>query len=311
MLSRTRYLRLVATVAAVVATALAAPLQAQAAPVTTVVSSGNISTPITDAAWVVVGQSATVGFTVAPLNVPDLGTIVDVNVRLRASHSYVGDLGVFLHAPDDTSIALATPFPDSGDNFGTGANDCTGTPTIFDDAAGTAIGSTTAPFAGSFRPDEALAGLNGKPAAGVWELQFIDLFPGDSGSIYCWELEITYEPPAADLSVTGSDSPDPVRVGKRVKYTITASNEGPGGATGVSVVDTLPAGARFVSAKTTQGSCSRAARKVTCALGDLASGSTATVTVVVRAPRLPGRLTNSASIAADQADPVSATTGSS
>ena len=303
MLSRTRYLRFMAAVVAVVATALAAPLQAQGAPVTTVVSSGNISTPITDATWVVVGQSFSPGFTTSTLTVPDLGTIVDVNVRLRASHTFVGDLGVFLNAPDDTSVTLATPYPDSGDNFGSGANDCTGTPTILDDAASSAIGSATAPFAGSFRPDEALATLNGKPAAGVWELSFIDLFPGDSGSIYCWELEITYEPPAADLSVTGSDSPDPVRVGKRVKYTIAASNEGPGGATGVSLVDTLPAGATFVSAKTTQGSCSRAARKVTCALGDLASGTTATVTVVVRAPRLPGRLTNTASITADQADP--------
>ena len=140
-LSRTRYLRLVAAAAAVVATALAAPLQAQAAPVTTVVSSGNFSTPITDAAWVVVGQSATVGFTIAPLNVPDLGTIVDVNVRLRASHTYVGDLGVFLGGPDDTSITLVTPLgDDSGDNFGTGANDCTGTPTILDDAAAAPIG---------------------------------------------------------------------------------------------------------------------------------------------------------------------------
>ena len=96
-----------------------------------------------------------------------------------------------------------------------------------------------------------------------------------------------------------------------MKYTITASNEGPGAATGVSVVDTLPAGTTFVSAKTTQGSCSRAARKVTCDLGELASGTSATVTVVVKAPSCPGRLTNTASITADQADPDTADNRSS
>ena len=175
-LSRTRYLRLVAAAAAVVATALAAPLQAQAAPVTTVVSSGNISTPITDAAWVVVGQSATVGFTVAPLNVPDLGTIVDVNVRLRASHTYVGDLGVFLGRARTTRRSRSSlRLRDSGDNFGTGANDCTGTPTIFDDAAATPIGDGRHRSPGRFGRRRRSRGSTGSRRAGS----------GSSGSSIC------------------------------------------------------------------------------------------------------------------------------
>ena len=304
MLSRTRYLMPVAALAAVLAAALAAPQHAQAGGGTTTVSSGNISTPIKDATWIVVGAILSPGLTFTDLTVPDLGTVADVNVRLRANHTYVADLGVLLAGPNDTSITLVTPLPDdSGDNFGTGAPDCTGTPTVLDDAASTPIASARAPFAGSFRPEEELAAFNGKPMGGVWELSFFDLFPGDAGTIYCWELEITYEPPAADLSVKGSDSPDPVKVGKRVKYTITARNDGPGAATGVSVVDTLAPGTTFVSARTAHGSCSRAARKVTCDLGDLASGASATVTVVVKAPRRPGRLTNTASITADQTDP--------
>jgi uncharacterized repeat protein (TIGR01451 family) len=227
-----------------------------------------------------------------------------VNVRLRASHSYVGDLGVFLAGPGDTSITLVTPpGDDSGDNFGTGSTSCSGTPTILDDAAPAAIASARAPFAGTFRPEEALSAFNGKPVGGVWQLSFFDLFPGDSGSLHCWELEITYEPPPADLSLRGSDSPDPVKPGKRLRYTLAARNDGPGAATSVTVVDTLPAGTRFVSARTGQGSCSRAGRKVTCDIGELAAGGSVTVTVVVTAPPRPGRLTSAASVSSAAEDP--------
>ena len=37
-------------------------------------------------------------------------------------------------------------------------------------------------------------------------------------------------------------------------------------------------------------------------MGELASGASATVTVVVKAPMRPGRLTNTASVKAEQAD---------
>jgi len=45
----------------------------------------------------------------------------------------------------------------------------------------------------------------------------------------------------ADLWVTKSDLPDPVRVGEDFTYTIAVTNNGPNDATGVVVTDTLPA----------------------------------------------------------------------
>jgi uncharacterized repeat protein (TIGR01451 family) len=286
------------------AVALAVPFPAQAAPVTTTISSGDVTTPIADATWIVVGSLLSPGLTFVDLTAPELGTIVDVNLRLRASHTYVADLGVFLAGPGDTSITVVTPLnDDGGDNFGTGATSCSGTPTILDDAAAAPIASARAPFAGSFRPEEPLAAFIGKPVEGVWTLSFFDLFPGDAGVLHCWELEITYEPPPADLALRGADTPDPVKPGKRLKYTITARNDGPAAATGVTVEDTLPAGARFVSARAGQGSCSRAGRKVTCDIGDLAAGASATVTVIVTAPPRPGRLTNTASVRGAEDDP--------
>ena len=52
-----------------------------------------------------------------------------------------------------------------------------------------------------------------------------------------------------------SDTPDPLPEGRRLTYTLTVTNAGPGSATVVSLNNTLPTGVTLVSAVTTQGSC--------------------------------------------------------
>jgi uncharacterized repeat protein (TIGR01451 family) len=103
----------------------------------------------------------------------------------------------------------------------------------------------------------------------------------------------------ADLSIAKSDSPDPAKIGAALTYTLAVKNSGPAGATGVTVVDTLPKNAGYSSASTTQGTCSSKPSKnaVTCSLGTLAAGATATVTIVVK-PSAKGTLTNTASVSA-------------
>ena len=109
-------------------------------------------------------------------------------------------------------------------------------------------------------------------------------------------------PPSADLSIAKSDSPDPVNVGSDLTYTITAKNNGPSGATGVTMTDPLPATATFVSSTSSQGNCTGTAT-VTCNLGSLSNGAAATVTIVVT-PTQAGGLSNTATVAANEADPV-------
>jgi choice-of-anchor B domain-containing protein len=105
-------------------------------------------------------------------------------------------------------------------------------------------------------------------------------------------------PRIADLSVTQSDDPDPAGAGQPVTYTLTVDNVGPGDATGVTVTDTLPAGATLVSAS--EG-CAAAGGVVTCVIGSLGEGEQATITIEVTAGQA-GQLTNVATVAGDQAD---------
>lgn len=50
-----------------------------------------------------------------------------------------------------------------------------------------------------------------------------------------------------DVSVTKTDSPDPVAAGSNITYTITVQNAGPQAATNVSASDVIPTGTTFVS----------------------------------------------------------------
>ena len=104
----------------------------------------------------------------------------------------------------------------------------------------------------------------------------------------------------ADVGVVKTASPTAVAIGDSVTYTSVITNNGPGVATGVSFRDALPAGTTFVSATTTQGSCS-GTQTVVCSLGQLDLGQSATVVIVVRATSA-GTVTNTAGISAQEAD---------
>jgi hypothetical protein len=112
-------------------------------------------------------------------------------------------------------------------------------------------------------------------------------------------------PPMANLSVTKSDAPDPVTVGQNLTYTINVTNGGPDPATGVVLTDTLPGNVTFVSANSSQGSCTRVGVTVTCNLGGLANGASASATIIVT-PNQAGTITNRAEVQANEADPNSA-----
>ena len=111
---------------------------------------------------------------------------------------------------------------------------------------------------------------------------------------------------AADLSITKSDSPDPVVAGNNLTYTITVDSAGPSDALGVSVSDVLPAGTSFVSASA-GGSHDAGTNTVTWELGTVAAADAADVlTLVVKVASSVAdntSLSNTAEVSSDTTDP--------
>ncbi len=104
--------------------------------------------------------------------------------------------------------------------------------------------------------------------------------------------------PPAELNVTKSVAPTSVAAGGTLTYTIAVANHSATNATNVLVTDALPANATFLSADT---GCTQSAGVVTCDLGNLAAGASATVTVVVAAgPQ--GPVCNSATVIGELSD---------
>ncbi len=112
---------------------------------------------------------------------------------------------------------------------------------------------------------------------------------------------VTLEPATADLSLTKTVSNATPNLGESVTFTITVSNAGPDAATGVSILDALPAGLAFVSATPSAGTYSAATGVWT--IGELASGGDASLQLAVT-PTGATELTNTAEVlTADQFDP--------
>ena len=125
------------------------------------------------------------------------------------------------------------------------------------------------------------------------------------------EDTVITNPPPTDLQLTKTDSPDPVVEGNTLTYTLTVTNLGPGPATNVLVVDTLPPTATYVSATPSTGSCNPPSPTVDCDLGTLSNGAVETIVIVVTAPLGAGVITNNAVVSTTRVDPVAANNSAS
>jgi uncharacterized repeat protein (TIGR01451 family) len=109
-----------------------------------------------------------------------------------------------------------------------------------------------------------------------------------------------------DLSVSKSESADPIFAGENETYTIVVKNFNTYvNATGVALTDTLPASMTFVSTTTSQGSLVTppvgSTGTVTANIGTLAPGATATVTIIAKSTSA-GTVTNSATASSNESE---------
>src|ERR1035441_3240397 len=111
------------------------------------------------------------------------------------------------------------------------------------------------------------------------------------------------------LALTGQVVPAQGCALSNLTYTFTVVNRGPSEARQVLINDPLPPDFSFVSAQSSQGSSSYSGGTVTWSLGNMASGTVATATLVVRAS-MEGIFVNGARASASSADPSADTTAS-
>ena len=100
---------------------------------------------------------------------------------------------------------------------------------------------------------------------------------------------------AADLGVSAVLSPGSVTIGSNLTCTVTVINNGPSPATDVTISNTLPAEAIFVSSSS---GCTTNGNTLICNVGDLAVGDSASRSYVVQ-PTATGPISAAASVTAD------------
>ena len=111
----------------------------------------------------------------------------------------------------------------------------------------------------------------------------------------------------ADLSLTKSDSSDPVVLGANITYTLTISNSGPSGATNVLLTDALPPNLIFESVNAPEDwPCTvpqaGTSGSITCTKASLGQGESATLLLIAK-PMSAGMINNTTTIAAAEPDP--------
>jgi uncharacterized repeat protein (TIGR01451 family) len=102
--------------------------------------------------------------------------------------------------------------------------------------------------------------------------------------------------PKTDPKVTVA-APPFVRVGNTATFTAVVTNGGPDAGTGVELRAPVPSGTTLASASSTVGTCS-GTTPIICAIGTLANGASATVTIVLTTSTV-GALTLNATVSGD------------
>ena len=124
------------------------------------------------------------------------------------------------------------------------------------------------------------------------------LFLDHSGAID--DFVITSEVPVIDLELSKRVDDPSVLVGDEVTFTIDVTNRGADDATGVEVVDTLPAGMTYKSHATATGTFDTTT--LAWSVGDIAAGNTVSLDVTVSVDEI-GTLVNEAEVtAANESD---------
>ena len=236
----------------------------------------------------------------------------DVDLSVLATHSWRGDLRITLQSPAGTRVQLVNGDTGSidGNNFNVRLDD-DAAQTVNTDAASGNHSSTAPPYQNSFSPNSLLSAFNGQNSAGTWRLEICDQFPSsDNGNFVRADLYLTSRPASyADLSLTKTVSNAAPANGASISYTLSVTNASasPVTATGVTVLDNLPAGFALTGASGFGGYSSGTG---IWTVGSIPPGTTRTLTISGTVNASSGAtITNSAEIASSSVIDIDSTPG--
>jgi hypothetical protein len=126
--------------------------------------------------------------TASVINVPDMGTVLDVDVSILGTHTWVSDVDWTLTKGNTNALVIAIASSCSGDNWDVDLDD---------ESAGGAVElqcvAQPPAIAGSRTPTNPLSVFDGGAVSGDWSMQPNDTVSGDAGTFQEWCITITYE----------------------------------------------------------------------------------------------------------------------
>jgi uncharacterized repeat protein (TIGR01451 family) len=204
--------------------------------------------------------------------ITDGGPILDLNMSISVTHTYVGDLIFTLtHKIDDTVIS-STAIISRPKGIRPAGQDpepaCTGDNIniILDDEAGLVVhddcnedinnpndptilayidGESYRPYTYTVGVPGALYIFDGQLLSGTWELTMNDNFDVEEGTLHQWCLLTGADAP--DLQISKDDGVATIAPGGAMTYTISYTNSG-GPANNVVITETLPTNTSFNAA---------------------------------------------------------------
>lgn len=160
-----------------------------------------------DATSVAIPDNLPAGAT-STISVPSGGAILDLDVSIRGTHTWVSDLIVEV-THGATTVRLVDRPGIPATTFGCGADNFDAT---LDDEAVNLVENACAvnppALAGALKPNNLLSAFDGATLTGSWSLKVIDAASGDTGTLQEWCLSPTLAVPPPELTDDGFESGD-------------------------------------------------------------------------------------------------------
>lgn len=138
------------------------------------------------------------------LTVPFAGAVSDLDVSIRVTHTWMGDLDFTLTSPAGTSVKVVDRVCSGDDDLDV---------TLDDDATNGVVGTACPQIDGlDYTPSNPLSPFNGKEAQGDWQMKVVDNEGQDTGTLDHWCIAVeTSVPPidcdGADVTLANASIP--------------------------------------------------------------------------------------------------------